>query len=74
VATAEALQTLSQFADRPFDAHITFHLSESFAAAGDHLTALRLLDQAWIADSIPTSTSPCTARSSSHCAARRSSA
>jgi hypothetical protein len=29
-----------------FDGHITFHLSESFAVAGDIPTALRLLDQA----------------------------
>lgn len=31
------------FADR---SHITFHLSESFAVAGDAQTALRLLEQA----------------------------
>ena len=29
-----------------FDGHITFHLSESFAVAGDIPTALRLLEQA----------------------------
>lgn len=28
------------------DAHITFHLSESYAVAGDRETALRLLEQA----------------------------
>lgn len=29
-----------------FDAHLTFHLSEPYALAGDEATALRLLDDA----------------------------
>jgi tetratricopeptide (TPR) repeat protein len=44
--TAEARAALETLAHMSFDGHITFHLSESFAAAGDIPTALRLLDQA----------------------------
>ena len=43
---AEARAALATLADMSFDAHITFHLSESFAVAGDIPTALRLLEQA----------------------------
>lgn len=43
---AEARAALSTLPDMPFDGHITFHLSESFAAAGDHAAALRLLERA----------------------------
>ena len=32
--------------DMSFDGHITFHLSESFAVAGEPAVALRLLEQA----------------------------
>jgi eukaryotic-like serine/threonine-protein kinase len=44
--TAEALAGLATIADKSFDAHITFHLSESFAVAGEQAVALRLLEQA----------------------------
>ena len=44
--TAEARTALATLADMSFDGHITFHLSESFAVAGDVPTALRLLGQA----------------------------
>jgi eukaryotic-like serine/threonine-protein kinase len=44
--TAEARSALATLADMSFDGHITFHLSESFAVAGDIPTALRLLGQA----------------------------
>ncbi len=44
--TAEARATLASLADMSFDGHITFHLAESFAFAGDAPTALRLLDRA----------------------------
>ncbi len=44
--TAEARTALATIADMSFDGHITFHLSESFAVAGDIPTALRLLGQA----------------------------
>jgi hypothetical protein len=37
---------LATTAEASFDAHITFHLGETFAVAGDGQTALRLLDQA----------------------------
>ena len=37
---------LAAIAASSFDAHITFHLSESFAVAGDRESALRLLAQA----------------------------
>jgi serine/threonine protein kinase/tetratricopeptide (TPR) repeat protein len=43
---AEALAGLATIADKSFDAHITFHLSESFAVAGEQAVALRLLEQA----------------------------
>ena len=43
---ADALAALSTLGDMSFDGHITFHLSESFAVAGDPPTALRLLEQA----------------------------
>ena len=43
---ADARATLETIANFAFDAHITFHLSESFAVAGDPATALRLLKQA----------------------------
>ena len=42
----EARARLATIAEASFDAHITFHLSESYAVAGDGQTALRLLDQA----------------------------
>ena len=44
--TAEACATLETIALITFDGHITFHLSESYAVAGDPATALRLLDHA----------------------------
>jgi serine/threonine protein kinase/tetratricopeptide (TPR) repeat protein len=44
--TADACAALATLADMSFDGHITFHLSESFAVAGDIPTALRLLEQA----------------------------
>jgi len=44
--TVEARTRLAALADTPFDAHITFHLAESFAAAGEIETGLRLLEQA----------------------------
>ena len=44
--TAAARATLASLADMSFDGHITFHLAESFAFAGDAPTALRLLDRA----------------------------
>ena len=44
--TADARATLATLADMSFDGHITFHLSESFAVAGDIPAALRLLEQA----------------------------
>ena len=44
--SAEALAALATLGDLSFDGHITFHLSESFAVAGDLSTALRLLEQA----------------------------
>jgi TolB-like protein/tetratricopeptide (TPR) repeat protein len=44
--TADARAALATLADMSFDGHITFHLSESFAVAGDIPTALRLLEQA----------------------------
>lgn len=42
---AEALQTLATIGEMSFDGHITFHLSESYAMAGDIPSGLRLLDQ-----------------------------
>ena len=42
----EAGALLRQLPDLPFDGHITFHLSESYALAGDTATALRLLSEA----------------------------
>ena len=44
--TFEARAALETLAHVAFDGHITFHLSESFAVAGDTPTALRLLEQA----------------------------
>jgi tetratricopeptide (TPR) repeat protein len=44
--TADARAALATLADMAFDGHITFHLSESFAVAGDIPTALHLLEQA----------------------------
>lgn len=43
---AEALATLATFAEPNFDGHITFHLAESMAMAGDTATALRTLGEA----------------------------
>jgi hypothetical protein len=43
---AEARTRLAALADTSFDAHITFHLAESFAAAGEIEAGLRLLDHA----------------------------
>jgi hypothetical protein len=43
---AEALATLGTIAEMKFDAHITFHLSESYAMAGDPENALRVLEYA----------------------------
>jgi serine/threonine-protein kinase len=43
---AEARARLAALADMSFDAHITFHLAESFATAGEVDAGLRLLDQA----------------------------
>ena len=42
----ERMEMLATIADMSFDAHITFHLSESFAVTGDTQTALRLVEQA----------------------------
>ena len=42
----QARALLATTAEASFDAHITFHLSESYAVAGDSQTALRLLEQA----------------------------
>ncbi|HEX2454887.1 MAG TPA: protein kinase [Vicinamibacterales bacterium] len=44
--TADACAALATLPDMSFDGHITFHLSESFAVAGDIPTALRLLARA----------------------------
>jgi serine/threonine protein kinase/tetratricopeptide (TPR) repeat protein len=44
--TPDARAALANIANMSFDGHITFHLSESFAVAGDIPTALRLLEQA----------------------------
>ena len=44
--TRDARAALETLAHMSFDGHITFHLSESFAVAGDTATALRLLEQA----------------------------
>ena len=44
--TEAARARLAATAEASFDAHITFHLAESHAVAGDSQTALRLLDQA----------------------------
>ena len=44
--TGDAVAALSTLADTSFDGHITFHLCESFAVAGDAATALRLLARA----------------------------
>lgn len=44
--TADARTALATLGDMSFDAHITFHLSESFAVAGDTSVALDLLEQA----------------------------
>jgi serine/threonine-protein kinase len=42
----EARARLAAIAEKSFDAHITFHVSESFAVAGEHEAALRVLAQA----------------------------
>jgi hypothetical protein len=42
--TEEARARLAATTEASFDAHITFHLGESYAVAGDGQTALRLLD------------------------------
>jgi hypothetical protein len=42
----DARARLAAIAESSFDAHITFHLSESFAVAGEGEAALRLLEQA----------------------------
>jgi tetratricopeptide (TPR) repeat protein len=39
----EALTTLRALGPTTFDAHLTFHLSEAYALAGEHDTAIRLL-------------------------------
>jgi tetratricopeptide (TPR) repeat protein len=44
--SGDALAALRTIANMRFDSHITFHLSEAYAFAGDELTALRLLDDA----------------------------
>jgi serine/threonine protein kinase/tetratricopeptide (TPR) repeat protein len=44
--TVDARAALATLADMSFDGHITFHLSESFAVAGDIPAALRLLARA----------------------------
>jgi serine/threonine protein kinase/Flp pilus assembly protein TadD len=44
--SADARAALEALAHMSFDGHITFHLSESFAVAGDVPTALHLLHQA----------------------------
>jgi hypothetical protein len=44
--TADARAALATLGDMSFDGHITFHLSESFAVAGDIPAALRLLEDA----------------------------
>jgi non-specific serine/threonine protein kinase len=41
----EALATMQALGPLAFDAHITFHLSEAFAMAGDAATALRTLEE-----------------------------
>ena len=43
---AEARATLATVANMSFDGHITFHLSESYAVAGETQAALRLLEEA----------------------------
>jgi serine/threonine protein kinase/tetratricopeptide (TPR) repeat protein len=43
--TSDARAAVETLANVAFDGHITFHLSESFAVAGDTRTALRLLEQ-----------------------------
>jgi serine/threonine protein kinase len=43
---AAALETLGQLDVAPLDAHHTFHISESFAMAGDRARALELLERA----------------------------
>jgi tetratricopeptide (TPR) repeat protein len=43
--TADARAALATLANATFDGHITFHLSESYAVAGDIPAALRLLEQ-----------------------------
>jgi serine/threonine protein kinase/tetratricopeptide (TPR) repeat protein len=43
---ADARAVLAELPGMEFDGHITFHLSESFALAGERETALRLLGQA----------------------------
>jgi hypothetical protein len=42
----QARALLATIAEMSFDGHITFHLSESFAVAGDTPTAFRLLEDA----------------------------
>lgn len=42
---AEARATLATMAELNFDGHITFHLSESYAMAGDVATGLQLLER-----------------------------
>ncbi|MFN2315815.1 MAG: protein kinase [Gemmatimonadales bacterium] len=42
---AEALEILATIGEMSFDGHITFHLSESYAMAGDITSGLRLLEQ-----------------------------
>ena len=44
--TVDARAALATLGSMSFDGHITFHMSESFAVAGDLPTALRLLEQA----------------------------
>ena len=44
--SGEAIATLATIAEMNYDAHLTFHLSEPYAMAGDEPTALRLLTNA----------------------------
>lgn len=42
----DAIAVLRSIGEMAFDAHLTFHMSEPYALAGDEATALRLLDNA----------------------------
>ena len=60
----DARARLAAIAESSFDAHITFHLSESFAVAGYDDSASGCSRRRWTGGSIRMSTSRCTARSS----------